>query len=193
MNTTAHVIGNGDSNRSVHIPVHFTVSCNIPTHSVPFDVTTIIDTRVIDVMLERSVRFTQTIWCTQVVRDYARKKSVEGEFLALLEPQHRKNSGHHAADQCARMGYAQVHLWGMDSMFRSDLSSQMDAIIPRPGRANMTVEWRDHWRRIFDHHIKTKFYVHTEGVNTLHKDYGENYQIISHQTGDNRSPADWSA
>lgn len=189
MSTTAHVIGNGVSNSIVDIPVHFTVSCNIPTHRVPFDVTTIIDTRVIDVMLERKVHFTQTIWCTQVVRDYARKKSVEGDFLALLETQHRKSSGHHAADQCARMGYAQVHLWGMDSMFRSDLSSQMDAIIPRPGRANMTVEWRDHWRKIFDTHIKTKFYVHTEGVNTLHKDYGENYQIISHETGDNPSPS----
>ena len=189
MSHTAHVIGNGASNRWVHIPVHFTVSCNIPTHPVPFDVTTIIDTRVIDVMLERKVCFTQTIWCTQVVRDYAHKKSVKGDFLALLETQHRKSSGHHAVDQCARMGYAQVHLWGMDSMFRSDLSSQMDAIIPRPGRANMTVEWRDHWRRIFDHHTKTEFYVHTEGVNTLHKDYGENYQIISHETGDNPSPS----
>ncbi len=97
MNQTAHVIGNGVSNHLVYIPVHFTVSCNIPTHRVPFDVTTIIDTRVIDVMLEQRVRFTQPIWCTQVVRDYARKKSVEGEFVAMLEPQHRKNSGHHAA------------------------------------------------------------------------------------------------
>jgi len=77
MSGTAHVIGNGASNHSVHIPVHFTVSCNIPTHSVPFDVTTIIDTRVVDVMLERKVHFTQTIWCTQVVRDYAHKKQVQ--------------------------------------------------------------------------------------------------------------------
>jgi len=190
MSGTAHVIGNGASNHSVHIPVHFTVSCNIPTHSVPFDVTTIIDTRVVDVMLERKVHFTQTIWCTQVVRDYAHKKQVQGDFVALLETQHRKSSGHHAADQCARMGYDQVHLWGMDSMSRLDLTSQMDTIIPRPGRANMIVEWRDHWRKIFDTHIKTKFYVHTEGVNTLHKDYGENYQIISHQTGNTASLAD---
>ncbi len=190
MNQTAHVIGNGVSNHLVYIPVHFTVSCNIPTHRVPFDVTTIIDTRVIDVMLEQRVRFTQPIWCTQVVRDYARKKSVEGEFVAMLEPQHRKNSGHHAAEQCARMGYDHIHLWGMDSIFKEDLSSQMDVIIPRPGRANMTVEWRDHWRRIFDTNITTKFYVHTEGVNTLHKDYGENYQIISHEIGNTGSLAD---
>ena len=190
MSGTAHVIGNGHSNYLVHIPVHFTVSCNIPTHVVPFDVTTIIDTRVVDAMIERNVRFTQTIWCTQVVKDYAAKKMVEGNFVKLLEVQHRKSSGHHAVDQCARMGYDNVHLWGMDSMYRADLTSQMDAIIPRPGRANMTVEWREHWRKIFDHHIKTKFYVHTESVNTLHQDYGHNYQIISHQTANTATPAD---
>lgn len=181
MTQTAHVIGNGISNAVVEIPVHFTVSCNIPTHRVPFDVTTIIDTRVIDVMLERKVHFTQTIWCTQVVRDYAHKKQVQGDFVALLEAQHRKNSGHHAAEQCARMGYDQIHLWGMDSIFKEDLSSQMDVIIPRPGRANMTVEWRQHWCKIGKQYATTRFYVHTINVNTLHKDYGENFWIISHE------------
>lgn len=190
MSGTAHVIGNGASNHWVHIPVHFTVSCNIPTHSVPFDVTTIIDSRVVDVMLERKVHFTQTIWCTQVVRDYAHKKQAPGEFLAVLHTEHRKSSGHHAAHQCALMGYDQVHLWGMDSMFKLDLSSQMDTIIPRPHRANMTVEWRNHWRKIFDNCVTTKFYVHTANVNTLHKDYGENYQIISHETGNTAAPSD---
>jgi hypothetical protein len=177
---TAHVIGNGASNSIVDIPVHFTVSCNIPTHSVPFDATVVIDTLVVDMMVERKVVFTQPVWCTQVVYDYAHKKSAQGQFIKLLESTHRKSSGHHAAEQCAKMGYDQVHLWGMDSIFRLDLSSQMDAIIPRPGRANMIKEWRDHWRKIFDTHVKTEFYVHTQGVNTLHPDYGEKINIISH-------------
>ena len=181
MTQTAHIIGNGISNRIVDIPVHFTLSCNIPTHKLPFDVTTIIDVRVLEVMKERSIQFTQPVWCTQVVADSAAKKQIAGTFLPILDTQHRKNSGHHAADQCARMGYDHIHLWGMDSMFMEDLSSQMDAIIPRPHRANMTVEWRQHWSKIGKQYATTKFYVHTINVNTLHKDYGENFWIISHE------------
>lgn len=180
MTQTAHVIGNGVSNSIVQIPIHFTVSCNIPTHSVPFDATVVIDTLVVDKIIEHSVVFMQPIWCTQVVYDYAQKKSAPGQFIKLLETAHRKSSGHHAAEQCAKMGYDQIHLWGMDSIFKSDLSSQMDSIIPRPHRANMTVEWRVHWRKIFDTYTNTKFYVHTPNVNSLHPEYGEKINIISH-------------
>jgi len=174
----AQILGNGVSVTLTQIPVHFTVACNIPQHNIPYDVTTVIDTRVIDHIVEQQK--VMTVWCTQVVRDYALKKQAPGVYTALLEPRHRKNSGHHAADQCARMGYHIIHLWGMDSMIKDDLTSQMDTIIPRPNRANMLMDWRQMWREVILAHPHTRFVLHTnQTTDSMH--YGKNFEIFVHQ------------
>jgi hypothetical protein len=71
----------------------------------------------------------------------------------------RMNSGLYATEYFAKQ-HRDIHIWGMDSLFSDDLTSEMDSKVPRPHRPQLNRWWRPHWNRIFQENPDTRFTIH---------------------------------
>ena len=143
------IIGNGDSN-NLYVPnAHYTIACNIPQHTIKYNALSIIDNRPLDFMKERGWKPRVPVFCTPEVQTRSRKFNLEGDWFAVYERKHRWNAGHHAVLHHNTMAQ-QIHLWGFDSLFSQDLTSQTDAIIPRHHRPPLNNHWHPIWREILD-------------------------------------------
>ena len=174
---TAHVIGNGESN-SLYTPQSGTIMvCNIPKHNHPFDLYSIIDTRVIQYLMKEKLELLdKPVWGTQVVKDFAKKNKIKGEFLHVYENIHRYNSGHHAVFWLSKK-YNEIHIWGFDSMWSDDLLSQMDDRVKRPKRPPLNKQWRPHWNNLFKKYPLVKYYIH-QPTNTETVEWSKNVETI---------------
>lgn len=143
------LVGNGASNALLREYRHYTIACNVPQHGIKYNALSIIDTRPLNYMKEKAWRPKVPVYCTQQVKDYANKLNIEGDWFPTYERKHRWNSGHHAVLHHHRIAKT-MHLWGFDSMFSTDLSSQCDSIIPRYTRPPLNNHWHPIWREILD-------------------------------------------
>jgi len=179
-----HMIGNGASNKLFQSPYGFKIMCNIPKLPVPADVISIIDQKVLLYQQQEKFQFkhNQVIWCTPQIQQVAEKKQLLGDWQPVYQHQHRYNSGHLAVQHACRTSpnLKIVHLWGMDSMFSSDLTSQMDDRVKRPQRPPLNREWRPNWKTVFAQFLQIQFLIH---IHTPIEDYnyGQNVKKIIHQ------------
>jgi hypothetical protein len=99
-------------------------------------------------------------------------QSLPGRYQDVYEKKHRWNSGHLAIQHMAKT-YQKINMWGMDSMFTDDLTSQMDDRVSRPRRPNLNIQWRPNWTTVFKQAPNTEFVVHIpKGATGI--DYAEN-------------------
>lgn len=170
----AHLVGNGKS-QSLYVWHRGTVvACNIPNkQDLKYDIISIIDQKVINYLKDKpnSIRPVQ-IWCTPQIEKQARAAQLPGVWHPVYEHRHRFNSGHHAVQHLAKK-YKKIHLWGMDSMYSTDLTSLMDEKIVRPQRPDLNREWRPHWTEIFEQNKECDFIVHVPN-NIKVIDYAKN-------------------
>lgn len=142
------IIGNGNSNGLFHGEYDYVVACNIPQHTIKYNALSIIDERPLTYMKNSSWRPRVPVMCNTQVKRYAHKTNIEGDWFDVYERVHRWNSGHLAAlyysQQCKT-----VHLWGFDSLFSDDLTSQVDSVIPRHGRPKLNKHWHPIWLEVF--------------------------------------------
>mgnify|MGYP000141471507 CR=1 FL=1 len=153
------VIGNGASNRLYKPTGNYVIACNIPTHGICYNALSIIDNKPITWMKNNKWRPKTTVLCLEATRQYARKQNIEGDWMAVYERKDRYNAGLHAVEYSTRHS-KEIHLWGFDSMFSQDLTSQMDTLVPRPGRPKLNKWWRPYWQALFLEHSTTKFVIH---------------------------------
>jgi|TARA_A100001201_G_scaffold68984_1_gene63766 hypothetical protein len=169
-----HLVGNGASNSLYHWHNQdFTVACNIPKTIYPYSTLSIIDLKVL-LWLDKNRTAIKPveIWCTPEVKTYAENKSLPGDYKDVYEKKHRYNSGHHAIKHMAKT-HKIIHMWGMDSMFTTDLTSQMDDRVVRTARPNLNMQWRPNWTTVFNEAPNTQFIVHIpEGAEGV--DYAKN-------------------
>lgn len=99
------------------------------------------------------------VLCLPATKDYAKKQNRGGDWLAVYEKRERYNAGIYAVEYSIRHSN-EIHLWGFDSMYSNDLTSQMDTLVPRPGRAPLNKWWRPNWRKLFELHPDVKFSIH---------------------------------
>ena len=156
-----HLVGNGEC-QSLYVWHRGTVvACNIPKKKdLKYDILSIIDAKVINYLKNHpnDIRPVQ-VWCTDQIKKQADALKLPGEWQAVYQHRHRFNSGHHAVQHLAKQ-FNKIHLWGMDSMFSTDLTSKMDQLIPRPNRPDLNREWRPHWQEIFNANPQCEFVVH---------------------------------
>jgi hypothetical protein len=153
------IIGNGASN-SLYTPSSLNViACNVPQHGHRYNSLSIIDNLPITWMKNNSYTPMVPVYCTQAVKDYAKKSNINGDWFAVYERTSRWNSGVHAADYAAKHS-KEIHLWGFDSMYSDDLTSQMDELVPRPGRPPLNKHWHPIWQEVFKLRKDVKFVLH---------------------------------
>lgn len=179
MTKTVNVIGNGNSNKYFSNNGH-SVACNIPQHSANYNQLSIIDRQPLVYMKQSGWRPRTPVLCTEQIKEHARKMNLEGDWFPVYTATHRWNSGHHAVNYIAGLNQVEkIHLWGFDSMFSSDLLSQMDTLVPRSARPDLNRYWRPIWVDIFAKYSDTQFVIHVDRE-VDHLFYGHNVSLAYH-------------
>jgi hypothetical protein len=175
-----HVIGNGESNNLFDAQYGYVMACNIPEHNHRFDAITAIDARLFRYAKEHHYVFKKPVYTMQTHVNWAHKANLSGTFIPQYVEKHRYNSGHHAVEYLStRPNVAVIHIWGFDSMWSDNLTSEMDVKIKRPARPNLNTQWRPHWINIFARHSMIKYIVHKPS-GTKDIDYGQNCNYKNH-------------
>ena len=178
----AHFIGNGASKNIFNQRVRygFRVVGNIPKEIEHWDACSIIDHKM-SVWISntnKKMLANKDIWCSQDVAKWAKQWNLEGRWHAIYEPKMKFNSGHQAVQHLSKK-FKFIDLWGMDSMWSEDLTSEMDDRVPRSKRPPLNREWRPHWRNLFKNNPECKYVIHAPtGIEKV--DYGENCRYELH-------------
>lgn len=61
----------------------------------------------------------------------------------------------------------EVHIWGCDSLWSSDITSSTDSVLPKVKNPGITDLWRKQWDRLFSEYPKIEFIVHGSGTPLL--------------------------
>lgn len=152
------IVGNGASNTMYTNQKNFVLAFNVPQHGFRYDALAIIDNRPINWMNSNNWHPTVPVFCTSGVKDYAKKHSRQGDWFDYLKFKPRTSAGHLALEYFGTR-YEEIHMWGFDSMFSDDLTSQTDKIIPRAKRPPLNNHWYPLWCEYMNK-ITATVYVH---------------------------------
>jgi len=153
------IIGNGRSNELYERQGNNVIACNIPQHGYGYNTLSIIDNQPVTWMKNNRYIPRVPVYCTNQVKERARQLNIGGDWFDVYEHKSRWNSGLHAANHAADYS-KEIHLWGFDSMFSDDLTSQMDSLVPRNGRPPLNKHWHPLWQGLFEEHYDTVFVIH---------------------------------
>lgn len=154
----SNLIGNGPSNSLYTSDGSYNIVCNIPQHGIKHQGISIIDGEVLAWMKKHNYHPTVPVYCTQTIKSMAQSKNIGGEWLPVYERKNRYNAGLHAAEYLTRFS-KQIHLWGFDSMWSTDITSQMDTLIERARPRPLHEWWRPLWNDIFNK-TECEFVIH---------------------------------
>lgn len=168
MKTVTDIIGNGASNRFYKRTGDYVISCNVPNHRFAYNALSIIDNQPITWMKNNNWNPRVPVFCLETTKNYAQKQHRMGDWLPVYEKKERYNAGLYAVEYSTRHSY-EIHLWGFDSLFSDDLTSQMDALVPRTSRPNLNRWWRPHWQQLFEQHTNIQFVIHIPKGETCEK------------------------
>lgn len=155
------IIGNGASNHLADAEGTVIV-CNIPQHSVEYHTVAMIDAKPLHWIKSTGWHTHREILCTPNVHELNHKLKLKLNTDPVFHAKHRWNTGHHVTKYHSDQ---ELHLWGMDSMFSTDLTSQCDKIIPRYRRPNLNRYWHPIWCEILDS-LSTPATLHIPKGNT---------------------------
>jgi hypothetical protein len=138
------------------------------------------DTKVLMYLKDKKMDLkNKNIWCTPDIAKHAKFHKIDGLWHAIYTPVHRYSSGHHAVNHLSQNKHLKIiHLWGMDSMWSEDLTSDMDDRVIRSKRPPLHKDWRPHWQNIFSKYDK-RYIIHApKGIAEI--DYGKNTKYEYH-------------
>jgi len=177
-----HIIGNGNSAKLFEDDGSMSiVACNIPQHGHRYTHLSIIDSQPVVWMSNTGWQPSVPVLCNKRAYNTAERYNIGGDWQQVYDDLYRSNSGHWAAWHIIKQPVKEIHLWGMDSMFSDDLTSQMDTIVKRPQRPKLNQHWHPHWQDVFAKGQHIKWYLHTpENVEPLV--VADNLTQITHKT-----------
>ena len=189
--TLIHILGNGPSlslfNRNDWSEDDLFVGCNFSNPKLQPDYTVIMDAKPMIKLFEGyklSIPAVISDRCKRLVEKEKggwRKLPTDAinviDTMPMIHPNGYKypmNSGHHATLYAIKQNIntvKEVHLWGFDSFWTDDISSNSDIhfrggkITTRP-RKPVVNKWRMHWDKIFaDHDQHINFIIETTNKN----------------------------
>ena len=174
-----NIIGNGKS-AGLFDPntKEVTYTCNLPPISIPHAKATFM----VDFKMMRAIHAGEVQvpgnwilgarpkkYCSDFPAFYLKHSPQIKQFYTDL-PEYAENytnfnCGHMATRYCASMGWASdIHMYGFDSMFVSDLTSCTDMYLVSDRSVNNTVRltniWRPMWYNIFKEFSNITFHLH---------------------------------
>jgi hypothetical protein len=188
-----HVIGNGPSYKSFDESEGIRVGCNFAHKDLGLTWTMIADVKPVKKLYEGI-----ELPCPAVLSERAHA-FVAGKTLKLDEkrltihkvvpflrikqvhPKWGMNSAQHAVWYgIGEFQPTEVHLWGCDSLWTTDITSTTDAIVHKDivfmNNQHIYRTWRDLWSYIFKFHSNVNFYVHAPIE--PHLDKSPNYRWV---------------
>lgn len=162
MQKIIHLLGNGQSNK-YYSPQGGTVyGFNLPSYKHKVDYLCMIDTAAVRSYDKYNKTPTAPVYCTRACRETAEKLNIPGEWqevIGVLE--RRMNSAHALVRYLFETNKPQVvHLWGFNSLYSSDLTSQMDQWFPRASRPPLNQQWHPHWLKFFEADKDIEWIIH---------------------------------
>lgn len=175
------IVGNGPSKNLYRDRGNTVIACNIP-QDIRYDKLSIIDNQPIHWMKTNSWYPQCEILCTPNVVETAQGLALN--LKSVYKKLSRMNSGLYAAEYVSG-DYDVINLWGMDSLWSEDLSSEMDSKVPRHNRPKLNQWWRPHWVRIFRENPDTTYKIHLpQGARNVFQE--TNVEITEHMALDIR-------
>lgn len=152
-----NLIGNGKSNYLFDGNSQLTIAFNVPQHMYNYHFLAVIDERPILYMQQHNKWPSATIYCTDNVQRKLDKVEHNCESVCAWTKTTNWNSGHHAFTEWSTC--YDTHLWGFDSLWSDDVTSQCDAVIPRQNRPKLNQRWYPVWQELFNT-TETNVYIH---------------------------------
>ena len=154
-----NLVGNGSSNRFYDKGNNdYTIVCNVPQHGIKHQGMSIIDGEVLVWMKKHNYHPTVPVYCTSTIKSIAQGKNIGGDWHPVYERKNRYNAGLHAAEYLTRFSKT-IHLWGFDSLWSTDITSQMDNLIERVRKRPLQDWWRPQWDTMFNSY-DCEFVIH---------------------------------
>jgi|TARA_R110000772_G_scaffold154047_2_gene265012 hypothetical protein len=154
-----NLVGNGSSNRFYDKGNNdYTIVCNVPQHGIKHQGMSIIDGEVLVWMKKHNYHPTVPVYCTSTIKSIAQGKNIGGDWHPVYERKNRYNAGLHAAEYLTRFSET-IHLWGFDSLWSTDITSQMDNLIERVRKRPLQDWWRPQWDTMFNSY-DCEFVIH---------------------------------
>lgn len=149
------VLGNGPSKESFDGVGDIIVGCNIPTMKV--DATVICDVEVV-YLLKKDLTLIQVpvIISTMVYEKMKELRIVDSfDIKKVFKPKDWHNAAHYADDYLREQNCDEIHIWGCDSIFNDDISSNTDKHIPKVMDSERFLRnWRKVWDKKFEERIQ---------------------------------------
>ena len=172
-----HILGNGPSLLNFDKSTGIRVGCNFAQPDLNPDWTMIADIKPVKKLYEGYQLVCPAV-LSERANDYIHKKTIKLSEDRIqirrvvpfikYEDIHEKwgmNSAQHAVHYALEENQAdEVHLWGCDSLWSTNIESSTDALVHKDlvfmNSQNIYFTWRDYWNRIFEDNPKTIFVVH---------------------------------
>ena len=159
----AHMVGNGPSGVEFKkiSPSDFVLGCNIP--KVKVDLTTFSDSRLIQKIRDDGIEFNTPLLVQKKLYEVIQKNytnvglNIQGVYNRPgdLKPG-VLSSGHYAVYWLIEQGYDEIHIWGVDSRFKSHMFSHTDQYVESHTKKNLnrmikvTKRWNEEWDSIIE-------------------------------------------
>jgi len=198
LGNAVHILGNGPSielfDRDAWPETDVFVGCNFSDPSFRVDYTSVVDVGAMKRILKGHQPSGSLLLSTRAAKYGDEKDSNWKERVPSIEAivDLRKdrsisrnlsmNSAQHAAVYSigAYPDHTEIHLWGIDSFWSSDIRSTTDALV-RPNQRNgrdrpkITRQWHGYWHQIFSENSKTRTFVIHKPINKRMND-----RLINH-------------
>jgi len=195
-----HILGNGPSirlfSRDAWPETDVFVGCNFSDPSFRVNYTSVIDVGAIKQILKGHKPAGPLLLSTRAER-YAKKEDADwqdkiSDIESVMTLRRDRtisrnlsmNSAQHATvySILTYSNHTDVHLWGIDSFWSTDLESKTDAYV-RPNqkvprvKPKITRQWNGYWHKIFSNNSDHSFVIH-KPIDTTLVDQSMNYKNV---------------
>jgi hypothetical protein len=148
----AHILGNGPSRKDfINTPKGDIFGCNLSDPTLPLKATFIMDKVVIGHIHNNKLKLNFPVIIPNSIRKLVNQCDPAPVILDVMDPQLRpgESTGHRGVLWLMQNGYAEIHMWGFDSMKKDSVESDTHQKIPEsPFCTANYKKWRVTWDKL---------------------------------------------
>jgi len=148
----AHILGNGPSRKDfINTPQGDIFGCNLSDPTLPLKATFIMDKVVIGHIHNNKLKLNFPVIIPNSIRKLVNQCDPAPVILDVMDPQLRpgESTGHRGVLWLMQNGYAEIHMWGFDSMKKDSVESDTHQKIPEsPFWTTNYKKWRVTWDKL---------------------------------------------
>jgi hypothetical protein len=151
---TAHLLGNGPSKKLFErVPDVPVFGCNLGDDRIQLEAVFIMDQTVINHIQNNAVAMACPIIVPGSMESHVRKYVKTATVYDTVDRElvNGESTGHKAVEYLLKKGCREIHMWGFDSLYESNVLSDTQAKIPGSIAVQENyLRWRERWDQIFE-------------------------------------------